>query len=555
MGGFTGTTIQGVAIMDLQERLNVIFPEPAGVPEECRLDKPSDQTGYLLDGELHQWDGPFQEVLSPVCLRNVTGLTRQLLGRFPLMSEQVALAALNAAIRAYDNGRGRWPSMGVGERIAAMQQFAWRMKERRAEVVKILMWEIGKSLQDSEKEFDRTVSYIGDTIDALKDQDRVSSRFVIEQGIIGQIRRAPLGVVLCMGPYNYPLNETFATLIPALIMGNTVVMKPPRHGVLLFQPLLEAFRDSFPAGVVNTVYGAGRTVIPPLMATGKVDALAFIGSSKAADTLQMAHPKPHRLRSILGLEAKNPAIVLPDADLDLAVAECLAGSLSFNGQRCTAIKIIFVHEDVVEEFLRRMASAIDRLRCGMPWESGVSITPLPEPDKPGHLTGLIEDARRNGARVINEGGGTVRETFFYPALVYPIGERMLLYREEQFGPVIPALPFTNIDTPINYITTSDYGQQVSLFGRDTGMLARLIDRLVNQVCRVNINSQCQRGPDIFPFTGRKDSAVGTLSVSDALRSFSIRTLVAIKESEANKEIISGIVRERKSSFLSTDFIL
>ena len=110
------------------------------------------------------------------------------------------------------------------------------------------MWEIGKNLADSEKEFDRTVEYIEGTIEALKDLDRVSSRFIVEQGVFAQIRRAPLGVVLCMGPFNYPLNETFTTLIPALIMGNTVVMKPAKHGVLLLEPLLEAFRDSFPPG-------------------------------------------------------------------------------------------------------------------------------------------------------------------------------------------------------------------------------------------------------------------------------------------------------------------
>jgi glyceraldehyde-3-phosphate dehydrogenase (NADP+) len=541
--------------MTIQEKTGAVFPEPAGIPVEYRLDKPIDQRGYLVDGELREWDGPCQGVSSPVCIRTAAGPARQPIGSFPLMTEQVALTILDAAVRAYDSGRGRWPTMGVGKRIACMQKFAWRMKERRAEVVKILMWEIGKSLQDSEKEFDRTVAYIEDTIDALKELDRVSSRFVIEQGIIGQVRRAPLGVVLCMGPYNYPLNETFTTLIPALIMGNTVVMKPPRHGVLLFQPLLEAFRDCFPAGVVNTVYGAGRTVVPPLMATGKVDTLAFIGSSQAADALQRAHPKPHRLRSILGLEAKNPAIVLPDADLEQAVAECVAGSLSFNGQRCTAIKIIFVHEEVAERFLELFAAAIGRLGCGMPWEPGVAITPLPEPDKPIYLASLIEDAVRHGARVINLGGGTVRETLFRPALVYPVNEQMRLYREEQFGPVIPVLSYADLATPIGYITASDYGQQVSVFGRDSGLLAGLIDPLVNQVCRVNINSQCQRGPDIFPFTGRKDSAVGTLSVSDALRSFSIRTLVAAKENYLNKEIISAIVRERKSNFLSTDFIL
>lgn len=132
---------------------------------------------------------------------------------------------------------------------------------------------------------------------------------------------------------------------------------------------------------------------------------------------------------------------------------------------------------------------------------------------------------------------------------------MRLYHEEQFGPVVPVLPFSTTDTPIRYIVDSPYGQQVSVFGQDPASLSALIDPLVNQVCRVNINSQCQRGPDIFPFTGRKDSAVGTLSVSDALRTFSIRTLVAARDLPENKALISTIVRERRSNFLSTDFIL
>jgi glyceraldehyde-3-phosphate dehydrogenase (NADP+) len=132
---------------------------------------------------------------------------------------------------------------------------------------------------------------------------------------------------------------------------------------------------------------------------------------------------------------------------------------------------------------------------------------------------------------------------------------MRLYHEEQFGPVIPVMPYDDLETPINYIVNSNYGQQVSIFGQDTEAIAALIDPLVNQVCRVNINSQCQRGPDTFPFTGRKDSAEGTLSVSDALRSFSIRTLVAAKETDLNKSLITQILKERQSNFLSTDFIL
>jgi acyl-CoA reductase-like NAD-dependent aldehyde dehydrogenase len=212
------------------------------------------------------------------------------------------------------------------------------MHEKKAEVVNLLMWEIGKSLADANKEFDRTVEYIYDTIDALKDVDRASSRFIIEQGIVGQIRRSPLGVVLCMGPFNYPLNETYTTLIPAILMGNTILFKPPKHGTLLHYPMLEAFRTCFPQGVVNTIYGRGNSVVPELMKSGKINVLTLIGSSKVADQLKKMHPKVNRLRAVLGLDAKNAGIVLANADLELAVKESILGTLSFNGQRCTAIK-------------------------------------------------------------------------------------------------------------------------------------------------------------------------------------------------------------------------
>lgn len=522
--------------------------------EKFRLNIPVQQKQFLLDGVIHEWDGPQQEVLSPVCEESNGSWRQVVLGSYPLLTEEQSLAALQAAVAAFDHGRGEWPTMSVASRIEHMESFVYRIKEKRAEVIRLLMWEIGKNLPDSEKEFDRTIEYIRDTIDAVKDLDRASSRFVIEQGVIGQIRRAPLGVVLCMGPFNYPLNETFTTLIPALIMGNTVIFKPPKLGVLLHQPFLEAFRDSFPRGVVNTVYGEGSKIIGPLMQTGKIDVLAFIGSSRVADLLKHQHPKPHRLRSVLGLEAKNAGIVLADADLDLAVKECLLGCLSFNGQRCTALKILYVHKEIADTFLSRLSTAVDALPIGLPWLAGSQITPLPEPGKTAYLQELIDDARRYGAQIVNPGGGRLIQTTMSPAILFPVTSAMRLYHEEQFGPLIPVVPFSTLSEPMDYITQSNYGQQVSIFGSNPDLLAALIDPLVNQVSRVNINSQCQRGPDTFPFTGRKDSSEGTLSVTDALRAFSIRTLVAAKATEQNKGIIDDIVRERKSRFLSTDFI-
>lgn len=536
--------------------LQQLFPTASEIPQEHRLASLIHQRTYLVGGEILKWDGECKTVLSPVCTRTADGEVRQVeIGSYPVIGELQSDTALDAAVAAYDNGRGQWPTMTVAERIACMQDFVRQMVAQRATIVRLIMWEIGKSLADSAKEFDRTVEYIAATIDALKELDNGSSRFVIAEGTIGQIRRTPLGVVLCMGPYNYPLNETFATLIPALLMGNTVVFKPPQYGTLLFSPLLEAFATAFPKGVINTIYAPGAVVVPRLLASGKVNVLALIGSSKVADHLKKQHPKSHRLRAILGLDAKNAAIVLPDADLELAVKECLLGALSFNGQRCTALKMLIVHRSIVDVFLRRFTEELGKLKVGMPWESGVAITPLPGPHRTAYMTEALDDARAKGASVVNEGGGVYCQTLFYPAVVYPVREGMKLYREEQFGPLVPVMPFDDVESALNYVITSDHGQQVSIFGSNPKQIGALVDPLVNQVCRVNLNAQCQRGPDVFPFAGRKDSAEGTLSVADALRAFSIRSMVAAKSTEASKQLLGAIVQEHRSKFVNTGFIL
>jgi len=534
--------------------LSSIFVEESQIPEQYRLAEELHQREYLSNGEMLPWNGEVHTVLSPVCIKTAEGLKRKLIGTYPLCTEKESFEALDAAVAAYNNGRGEWPTMSVADRINCVDKFTQRIIQKKDEVVKLLMWEIGKSHADSVKEFDRTVEYIYATIDSLKDLDRQSSKFSIEQGIVAQIRRSPLGVVLCMGPFNYPLNETFTTLIPALIMGNTLLFKPPKHGTLLHYPLLEAFRDCFPKGVVNTIYGRGNKIIPGLMKSGKINVLTLIGSSKVANELKKLHPKVNRLRAILGLDAKNAAIITAHADLKLAVQETLLGSLSFNGQRCTALKIVFVHRSLADAFLELFAEAVSKLKYGMPWEDGVSLTPLPEADKPAYLKGCVDDAVAKGARVVNENGGMSNETFFYPAIVYPVTKEMKLWEEEQFGPVIPVVPFDDVEETIEYLIESTHGQQVSIFSNDDDEIAGLIDPLVNQVSRVNINCQCQRGPDVFPFTGRKDSAEGTLSVVDALRSFSIRSLVATKLNETNKELLNTIVESNSSNFLSTKFL-
>jgi glyceraldehyde-3-phosphate dehydrogenase (NADP+) len=547
-----------MSALDVKARIDALFPRLEDVPASVDFAPGGgicpDGNRYLIDGEVRRWSGECHEVTSPICVTRDGVTERRRLGRHAALTREEALAALAAAVRAFDNGRGAWPTMKPGGRIEAVQAFVAAMQKTREEVVRRLMWEIGKPRPDAEKEFDRTIQYMQETVEACKELDRTAGRFSRTGGILAQIRRAPLGITLCMGPFNYPLNETFTTLIPALIMGNPVVAKLPRFGMLCQAPLLPGFAECFPKGVINVFNGEGRVVAGPLVETGDIAALAFIGSARAANVLKKEHPRPNRLRCILGLDAKNPAIVLPDADLDLAVRECVVGALSFNGQRCTALKLLMVHRSIAERFVEKLAAAVDALPFGLPWEPGVKLTPLPEHDKAAAMQALVDDAVGKGAKVANRFGGLANRTFFFPAVVYPVTAQMQLFSVEQFGPVVPVAVYDDITEVFDFVENSNYGQQASVFGHDATVVGPLVDVLANQVCRVNLNAQCQRGPDAYPFTGRKDSAEATLSVSDALRCFSIRSMVAASEDAANRDLLRDILLHRTSNFINTDYL-
>jgi glyceraldehyde-3-phosphate dehydrogenase (NADP+) len=504
-----------------------LFPAADGIDPAWRHVPDRSGLTLLVDGKLSIWDGPRSSVGAAVMTHGADGKMSPVdLGPAALASAEIGRAAVEAAARAWKGGRGDWPRASAAERIRAVEEFLRRVRPQRERVARVLMWEVGKPYKDCLVEFDRTIRYIEDTIATLRDLDRSSAAAVHDGGYAARIRRAPLGVCLCMGPYNYAVNEVYTLLIPALIMGNTVVTKTPRYGVLANALFVEALAASFPPGVVNVVTGDGATLIGPMMESGLVDVLALIGSAKTARLLMRQHPQPNRLRSVLGLGAKNVAIVLPDADLDVAAAEIVSGALTFNGQRCTAIKLVLAARTIADALVERLAERVARLPIGMPWQDGVVITPMPDLGHLDFLEGLVRDAVGQGARVANEGGALRAAALLSPAVLYPVTAAMEIHRVEQFGPLVPVGAFDDVDQALAVIEGLPVGQPVSIFGKDPNVIGPLVDHLANLVCRVNLNAQCRRGPDSLPFTGRKDSAVGTLSLSDALRVFSIRSVVA-----------------------------
>ncbi len=483
------------------------------------LTLPIDQNYYLSNGEIVYFYGKMQQIFSPIVIN--TG-RRKKLGAVPLLSADEALQLLKAAKNAYNNGQGKWPSGDPYMRISAVELLARHVEQKKQKIVELLQWEICKTTVDAEKEVDRTIEYIYQTIEAYKTLLEDKKQL-----------RTPRGVVLCMGPYNYPLNELFTTVIPALITGNTVIIKPARIGVLLFEPLLDCLQTIFPAGVVNVLYGDGPTVITPLLKDGGVDSLAFIGGDKTADILLNNHPQPHRLHTVLGLGAKNPGIVLADADINNAVKECVLGSLSFNGQRCTALKILFVHKRIYNQFVNKFCIEVNKLSVGYPWDGNNVVvphqTPLPEDGKLDIMKAYVDDARSKGAVVANDPVKyNYKNSSMKPVVLSKVPSDARIYHEEQFGPVVPIVQFENYDEVVAWMKDSPYGQQASIFTRQNYLELEVqgyLKPLQNLVSRVNINTQCMRSPDTMPFTGKKSSAKGVLSLTDALLEFTTPFIV------------------------------
>jgi len=516
-------------------------------------------------------------------------LTRPIIGKLPQMSKEQTLAVLNDAEAAWDGGSGAWPQMPFRERLDAIERLIQDLEtNQRGKMVQVLMWEIGKNRKDAESEFDRTMAFSRQVMQVIRgfninDEAEVNADYDDEFGgswkSIGStmafVRRAAVGIVLCLGPMNYPLNETYATLIPALLMGNVVLMKVPTVGGLVHLLTMEAFQKFLPAGTMNFVSGRGRDTMPVLMETGKVDSLAFIGGSSAADSLIRQHPYPHRLKIFLQLEAKNMGIFLPDMfgkgserveELSKAVEQSVLGALSFNGQRCTSLKLFFIPKGRGAEFSKLMAERIDNMHVGLPWQSWGDdgdnsdskptyshFTPLPNKNRIDLMKRLIDDAVSKGAKIVNRQGGEIiggiESTLMVPAVLYPVTPDMDIYYEEQFGPVVPITEYESLETVLTYGQKGKYGQQVSIFvsEEETKSAAELLDRFSTVFGKININSQCARSPDTLPFSGRRSSAMGVMSVKDALREFSIPTVVAYKDNDINTRIVQEI--ESASTFL------
>ncbi len=506
---------------------------PTEIPAAYRIVPTSNPPISLIDGRVEVWQGEGVPVWSRVATSGPQGLEPQLLGHQAPLGETQATQAVEAAERAWDDGFGPWPRASVEERCAAVARFAARINENTERIAHLLMFEIGKPLSAARGEVTRSVEYIHATIEELRRLEAAATQpFTgLKGSTVHHAREArlPLGKVLCVAPFNYPVNELLTTVVPALLMGNVVLAKTPRFGVLANMVLAEAFAECFPAGAISLLPGNGRTVIPPLIgALGRggraaIDMLAFIGSERAANAILQQHPSPISLHKVLGLGSKNFAVLLPGADPEQVAARVVKGALGFNGQRCTAEKLFCVPQAEALAFAQALGTAVAELTIGMPWQDP-TISPLPETEKLRWMQAYIDDACELGARIVNPGGGAGCFSLMRPAVLFPVDPRMRIFGEEQFGPLVPIAPYDSLEQVCRWQRESPFGQQVGIWGPAADM-ADAVRQLRPLVARVNLNDVCQRGPDSFGFTATDKSGFGVLSLGAALLTFSRPVLV------------------------------
>ncbi|MGF0070008.1 NADP-dependent glyceraldehyde-3-phosphate dehydrogenase [Streptococcus orisratti] len=442
--------------------------------------------------------------------------TGEELGSVPAMSpEEVdyVYASAKAAQPA-------WRALSYAERAAILHKAADILVRDAEKIGAVLSKEIAKGYKSAVSEVVRTAEIINYAAEeGLRMEGEVlegGSFEATSKKKIAIVRREPVGLVLAISPFNYPINLAGSKIAPALISGNVVALKPPTQGSISGLLLAEVFAEAgVPAGVFNTITGRGSVIGDYIVEHKAVNYINFTGSTPIGENIgRLAGMRP----IMLELGGKDSAIVLEDADLDLAAKNIVAGAFGYSGQRCTAVKRVLVMNTVADELVAKVTELTKALTVGMP-EDDADITPLIDTKAADFVEGLIKDALDKGAKAttdVKREGNTI-----YPAVFDNVTTDMDLAWEEPFGPVLPFIRVNSVEEAIDLSNQSEYGLQAAVFTNNFPLAFKIAEQL--EVGTVHINNKTQRGTDNFPFLGAKKSGAGTQGVK-----YSIEAMTTVK---------------------------
>lgn len=443
-------------------------------------------------------------------------INQEELGTVPAMTQTEADEAMQAARAALP----AWRALSAIERAAYLHKTAAILERDKEKIGTILAKEVAKGIKAAIGEVVRTadlIRYAAEKGLRITGQAMEGGGFeAASKNKLAVVRREPVGIVLAIAPFNYPVNLSASKIAPALIAGNVVMFKPPTQGSISGLLLAKAFEEAgIPAGVFNTITGRGSEIGDYIIEHKEVNFINFTGSTPIGERIgRLAGMRP----IMLELGGKDAALVLEDADLEHAAKQIVAGAFSYSGQRCTAIKRVIVLESVADKLATLLQEEVSKLTVGDPFDNA-DITPVIDNASADFIWGLIEDAQEKEAQALTP---IKREgNLLWPVLFDQVTKDMKVAWEEPFGPVLPIIRVASVEEAIAFANESEFGLQSSVFTNDFKKAFEIAEKL--EVGTVHINNKTQRGPDNFPFLGVKGSGAGVQGIK-----YSIEAMTNVK---------------------------
>ncbi|HHA7712271.1 NADP-dependent glyceraldehyde-3-phosphate dehydrogenase [Streptococcus pneumoniae] len=443
-------------------------------------------------------------------------INQEELGTVPAMTQTEADKAMQAARAALP----AWRALSAIERAAYLHKTAAILERDKEKIGTILAKEVAKGIKAAIGEVVRTADLIRY---AAEEGLRITGQAMEGGGFeaasknkLAVVRREPVGIVLAIAPFNYPVNLSASKIAPALIAGNVVMFKPPTQGSISGLLLAKAFEEAgIPAGVFNIITGRGSEIGDYIIEHKEVNFINFTGSTPIGERIgRLAGMRP----IMLELGGKDAALVLEDADLEHTAKQIVAGAFSYSGQRCTAIKRVIVLESVADKLATLLQEEVSKLTVGDPFDNA-DITPVIDNASADFIWGLIEDAQEKEAQALTP---IKREgNLLWPVLFDQVTKDMKVAWEEPFGPVLPIIRVASVEEAIAFANESEFGLQSSVFTNDFKKAFEIAEKL--EVGTVHINNKTQRGPDNFPFLGVKGSGAGVQGIK-----YSIEAMTNVK---------------------------
>jgi len=413
-----------------------------------------------------------------------------------------------------------WEAKPLNQRVKLMHLVADWVRHYEEYLTTLLVREIGKSVSESKSEIVRTAEltdYFADEVQSIHGETLSSDDFPgYDKGTTAIVERVAHGVVLCIAPFNYPVNLAASKIVPALLMGNTVLFKPPTQGGISGLHLARIFEKAgVPPDVFACVSGAGSQIGDYLVSHKNIDAVAFTGSSDTGVAIAGKAPMKPLLFECGG---NNPAVVFPDADMNLTAREIVKGGFSYAGQRCTAIKYVLGTKGTLDTLLPAVLAQMKELiHVGDPRSPETKLVgPIVSPLVADKIQGWTDESVKLGAKI--EVGGKHDNAYMEPTILTGVTPVMPVVTNEVFGPVVSFIEIKSMDEAASIINVTRFGLQACVFTKDEG--TGIVYAKSLNVGTVQINGSPQRGPDHFPFLGVKHSGIGVQGVRYSLEALS-----------------------------------